>query len=50
VARPLSGILARRLSYTFVHYCPRHDRTPAGPRLMYQLGRLARPLLFTRPA
>lgn len=44
------GVLARRLGYVFLHYCPHLDRTPAGPRLMHQCGRLVRPLLFTRPA
>lgn len=41
---------ARRLGYTFLHYRPHLDRTPAGPWLMNQCGRLLRPLLFTRPA
>lgn len=44
------GILARRLGYAFVHYQPRLDRTPAGPRLLQRCGKLIRPLLFTRPA
>lgn len=44
------GVLARRLSYTFLHYCPHQDHTPAGPWVMYQCGRLIRPLLFTRSA
>lgn len=43
------GILARRLGYAFVQYCPRLDVVPAGPRLMGWLGWLVRPLLFTRP-
>ena len=42
------GLLARRLGYRFVHYCPRLDAVPAGPRLMSGLGRLVRPLVFTR--
>jgi hypothetical protein len=42
------GVLARRLGYTFLQYRPHLDRTPAGPWLMYQFGRLLRPLLFTR--
>jgi predicted HAD superfamily phosphohydrolase YqeG len=42
------GILARRLGYAFVHYRP-PGRVPAGPRLMSGIGRLVRPLLFTRP-
>ncbi len=44
------GMLARRLGYTFVHYRPQLDAMPAGPRLMRRLGRLVRPLVFTRPA
>jgi predicted HAD superfamily phosphohydrolase YqeG len=43
------GMLARRLGYTFVHYRPRLGGVPAGPRLMGGLGRLVRPLVFTRP-
>ena len=43
------GILARRLGYAFVQYRPPLDRLPAGPRLMDGVGRLVRPLLFTRP-
>jgi predicted HAD superfamily phosphohydrolase YqeG len=43
------GILARRLGYAFVQYRPPLDRLPAGPRLMDRVGRLVRPLLFTRP-
>jgi predicted HAD superfamily phosphohydrolase YqeG len=43
------GVLARRLGYVFLQYRPRLDHPPAGPRLMYQCGRLVRPLLFTRP-
>jgi predicted HAD superfamily phosphohydrolase YqeG len=41
------GILARRLGYSFVLYRP-PGRLPAGPQLMNRLGRLVRPLLFTR--
>ncbi len=43
------GILARRLGYTFVFVDHALPDVPAGPRLMAALGRLARPLLFTRP-
>ena len=43
------GILARRLRYTFVQYHPPLGRLPTGPRLMDRVGRLVRPLLFTRP-
>lgn len=45
---PTDGILARRLGYAFVLADPDPARIPAGPRLMAALGRLARPLLFTR--
>jgi len=44
------GVLAWRLGYAFVHYRPELDRVPAGPWLMDRLGRLIRPLLFTRRA
>jgi hypothetical protein len=43
------GALARRLGYAFLQYCPDPGGIPAGPRLMDWFGRLARPLLFTRP-
>ncbi len=43
------GILARRLGYAFVHYSPRLDGVPAGPRMLGWLGSLVRPLLFSRP-
>ena len=43
------GILARRLGYAFVQYRPPLGGLPAGPRLMDRVGRLVRPLLFTRP-
>ena len=43
------GLLARRLGYAFVHYRPPPDEIPAGPRLMRQLGRLVRPVVFRRP-
>lgn len=44
------GVLAWRLGYRFMHYCPPQDRIPASPWLMYQCGRLIRPLLFSPPA
>jgi hypothetical protein len=44
------GILARRLGYAFVQYCPQLGVLPAGPRLMGGLGWLVRPLVFTRPS
>jgi predicted HAD superfamily phosphohydrolase YqeG len=40
------GILAWRLGYTFVHYTPQLPGVPLGPRLMRQVGRPIRPLLF----
>jgi hypothetical protein len=40
------GILARRLGYTFLRYCPDLAHAPAGPRLMNDLGRALEPLLF----
>jgi predicted HAD superfamily phosphohydrolase YqeG len=43
------GLLARRLGYAFVQYCPPLDEMPAGPRLLRQLGRLVRPVAFSRP-
>ena len=43
------GLLARRLGYAFVHYHPALDEMPVGPRLMRQLGRLVRPIAFSRP-
>src|ERR1700722_4304831 len=44
---PTDGLLARRPGYTLLHYQPRLDGIPFGPRLMHRLGRLAMPLLFT---
>lgn len=43
------GLLARRLGYTFVQYRPPLGDMPAGPRLLRQLGRLVRPVAFSRP-
>lgn len=43
------GLLARRLGYAFVQYRPPVDEMPAGPRLLRQLGRLVRPVAFSRP-
>ena len=42
------GLLARRLGYTFLHYCPDLAHPPAGPRFMSDLGRPLEPLLFIR--
>jgi predicted HAD superfamily phosphohydrolase YqeG len=43
------GLLARRLGYAFVDYRPPLGEIPAGPRLLGQLGRLVRPVAFSRP-
>ena len=43
------GLLARRLGYAFVQYRPPLNEMPAGPRLLRQLGRLVRPVAFSRP-
>ncbi len=43
------GVLARRLGYAFVHYCPAAVAVPVGPRLLGLFGRLVEPFLFTRP-
>lgn len=42
------GVLAWRLGYAFVHYAPGLATTPLGPRVMGQIGRPIRPLLFRR--
>jgi hypothetical protein len=42
------GLLARRLGYTFLHYCPDLAHAPAGPRFMSDLGRPLEALLFVR--
>lgn len=43
------GVLARRLGYAFVQYRPPLAGVPVGARLMKGVGRLVRPLVFTRP-
>jgi len=40
------GVLALRLGFVFLHYCPVLQRVPLRPRLMRGLGKLLRPLLF----
>jgi predicted HAD superfamily phosphohydrolase YqeG len=40
------GVLALRLGFVFLHYCPVLERVPLGPRLMRGLGKPLRPLLF----
>jgi predicted HAD superfamily phosphohydrolase YqeG len=47
---PTDGLLARRLGYTFLHWDPKLTGVPPGPRVLHQLGRLTRPLLFRRNA
>jgi predicted HAD superfamily phosphohydrolase YqeG len=47
---PTDGLLARRLGFTFLHWDPKLSGVPPGPRVMHQLGRLARPLFFGRNA
>ena len=44
------GVLALRLGFTFLHYCPLLERVPLGPRLMRGIGKPLRPLLWRRPA
>jgi predicted HAD superfamily phosphohydrolase YqeG len=40
------GVLARRLRYAFLHYCPSLAGAPLGPQLLSRSGSLLRPLLF----
>ncbi len=40
------GLLARRLGYTFLHYCPERATMPRGPWLLSRLGAIARPVLW----
>jgi predicted HAD superfamily phosphohydrolase YqeG len=40
------GVLARRLGYTFLHYCPSLAGAPVGTQLLSRSGRLLRPLFF----
>jgi hypothetical protein len=40
------GVLARRLGYTFLHYCPQLPDVPLGPRLLQQCGQAVVPFLF----
>jgi predicted HAD superfamily phosphohydrolase YqeG len=47
---PTDGLLARRLGFTFLHWDPELTGVPTGPRLLHQLGWLARPLFFGRSA
>jgi predicted HAD superfamily phosphohydrolase YqeG len=45
---PTDGLLARRLGFTFLHWDPKLSGVPPGPKVLHQLGRLARPLFFGR--
>ena len=40
------GVLAHRLGYTFLHYCPELTGVPSGPRLLQRSGELVVPFLF----
>jgi predicted HAD superfamily phosphohydrolase YqeG len=40
------GVLAWRLGYAFLHYCPALPHVPRGPRLLSHLGRPIRAILF----
>jgi predicted HAD superfamily phosphohydrolase YqeG len=42
------GLLARRLGYAFLHYCPERAGMPGGPKLLSRLGELVRPFVFGR--
>lgn len=43
------GVLARRLGFAFLHYCPEPAGMPIGPRLLRYCGSLALPLVFRGP-
>lgn len=43
------GVLARRLGYAFLHYCPPLADVPIGPRFLRYCGWLMLPFLFRRP-
>ncbi len=40
------GVLARRLGFAFLHYCPEPAGMPIGPRLLRYCGQLVLPLVF----
>jgi predicted HAD superfamily phosphohydrolase YqeG len=42
------GLLARRLGYTFLHFCPERASMPRGPRVLSRFGGLVRPFVFPR--
>ena len=43
------GILARRLGYEFLHYCPDPAEMPIGPRMLRYGGRPFLPFVFPQP-
>jgi predicted HAD superfamily phosphohydrolase YqeG len=43
------GVLARRLGYAFLHYCPEPAGMPLGPRLLRYCGWMFLPFVFHRP-
>jgi predicted HAD superfamily phosphohydrolase YqeG len=40
------GVLARRMGYAFLHYRPKLEEMPPGPRVLSRGGQMLRPLLF----
>jgi predicted HAD superfamily phosphohydrolase YqeG len=40
------GVLARRLGFAFLHYCPDPAGMPIGPRLLRYCGQLVLPVVF----
>jgi predicted HAD superfamily phosphohydrolase YqeG len=40
------GVLARRLGFAFLHYCPELSGMPVGPRILRACGELLLPVLF----
>jgi hypothetical protein len=40
------GVLARRLGFAFLHYCPDPASMPIGPRLLRYCGQLVLPVVF----
>jgi predicted HAD superfamily phosphohydrolase YqeG len=42
------GVLARRLGFAFLHYCPEPAGMPIGPRLLRYCGQVVLPLVFRR--
>ena len=44
----VDGVLAWRLGYSFIHYCPDLAAVPVGPRIVMYLNRPLRRLLFVQ--